>query len=111
RPRRSTYQRTFRKETSTTAHWKPVTAIASSAGSGRASFNPTKGWSAMSSEPKSLNRRTVLRGAAATAALVPLTGALAACAGGGDDDTSGGSTPSSGGGADTSTGGSSDTST
>lgn len=40
----------------------------------------------MSSEKKSLNRRTLLRGAAATAALVPLTGALAACAGGGADD-------------------------
>lgn len=41
----------------------------------------------MSSESKSLNRRTLLRGAAATAALVPLTGALAACAGGGAEDT------------------------
>lgn len=42
----------------------------------------------MSTESKSLNRRTLLRGAAATAALVPLAGALAACAGGGADNAS-----------------------
>ena len=59
----------------------------------------------MSSDNKSLNRRTLLRGAAAAAALVPLTGALAACAGGGAGagttssgaaGTSGGTSPSSG---------------
>ncbi len=57
----------------------------------------------MSSEGKNLNRRTVLRGAAATAALVPLTGVLAACAGGGTDEgsTSNGSTPESQSGGDT----------
>lgn len=67
----------------------------------------------MSSEPKSLNRRTLLRGAAATAALVPLTGALAACAGGGAGGTTnsssssspaGGSSSSSGGGETSSSG-------
>jgi N-acetylglucosamine transport system substrate-binding protein len=42
----------------------------------------------MSSESKSINRRTVLRGAAATAALVPLAGVVAACAGGGAGETS-----------------------
>ncbi|MEO7125606.1 MAG: N-acetylglucosamine/diacetylchitobiose ABC transporter substrate-binding protein [Nakamurella sp.] len=42
----------------------------------------------MSKESKSINRRTVLRGAAATAALVPLAGIVAACAGGGAGTTS-----------------------
>jgi N-acetylglucosamine transport system substrate-binding protein len=49
----------------------------------------------MSSESKSINRRTVLRGAAATAALVPLAGVVAACAGGGTTGTSDTSSSSS----------------
>jgi N-acetylglucosamine transport system substrate-binding protein len=48
----------------------------------------------MSSESKSINRRTVLRGAAATAALVPLAGVVAACAGGGAQETSSSSSES-----------------
>lgn len=48
----------------------------------------------MSSERKSISRRTVLRGAAATAALVPFAGALVAC--GSSDDKADGKTTTSG---------------
>ncbi len=57
----------------------------------------------MSSDDKSLNRRTLLRGAAATAALVPIAGALAACAGGGAGTQTSQGSPTSGGGAGTQT--------
>ena len=43
----------------------------------------------MTTEKKAVDRRSFMKGALATAAVIPFSGALAACAGGGSDAASG----------------------
>ena len=42
----------------------------------------------MTTEKKAVDRRSFMKGALATAAVIPFSGTLAACAGGGSDSSS-----------------------